>query len=68
MLIYLTFIYLMVYVVYVYVCAVPVCRRCAPMCGHMWKLEVDSAPLFLSFSTLVFKAGSLTGPRAHRVG
>lgn len=37
------------------------------MCVRMWKLEVDSAPL-LSFSTLVLKAGSLTGPRAHHVG
>lgn len=37
------------------------------MCVHMCKLEVDSEPR-LSFFTLVFKAGSLTGPRAHHVG
>lgn len=53
-----------------YMCVVPTCRRWVPMCVRMWKLEVDSEPL-LSFSTLAFKAGSLTGPmgpRAHHVG
>lgn len=38
------------------------------MCVHIWKLEVDSVPPLLSFSTLVFKAGSFTGLRAHHVG